>query len=283
MADISAAKVKALRDKTGLPMMDCKKALTEAGGDEDAAIELLTRKAKGKLETRGARETGQGRIGLWIGDDQKTGGIVELRCESAQVAQNEAFVALANAIAEQVGRGSDAEPAADAVLATTVTGQSGKTVQDLVAETFAKLQENTKLIRCRRINGESLAGYVHFDGATAVLLAFDSAPSDAKVGTDLCQHAAFTKPMAITADQLPADEIERVKASARQIAEEEGKPAQIIEKIVEGKVRAFCKENALIDQEHVKPDYEKKSIGKVLEAAGVNAVTDMAVFQVGAG
>ena len=115
-----------------------------------------------------------------------------------------------------------------------------------------------------------------------VLLALDAVPSDLKVGTDLCQHCAFTKPIAITSDQLPPEQVAKVRETARQIAEDEGKPPQIIEKIVEGKLRAFCKEHVLIDQEHVKPDYEKKSIGTVLQEAGVGAVSDLAVFQVGA-
>ena len=274
--------VMALRQKTGLPMMDCKKALNEVDGDEAAAVELLNKKAKGKLETRGARETSQGRVGLWIAEDGCTGGIVELRCESAQVAQNEDFVVLANNIAAQVAAGSEASPAPEAVLATPVAGQDGKTVQDLIAAAFAKLQENTKLIRCRKITGTHLAGYIHFDGTTGVLLALDAVPSDPKVGIDLCQHCAFTKPAALTADQIPAEQLDKVRETARQIAEDEGKPPQIIEKIVEGKLRAFCKEHVLIDQEHVKPDYEKKSIGTVLQEAGVGAVSDLAVFQVGA-
>ena len=194
MAEITAAMVMALRQKTGLPMMDCKKALNEVDGDEAAAVELLNKKAKGKLETRGARETSQGRVGLWIAEDGCTGGIVELRCESAQVAQNDDFVALANDIAAQVAAGSEASPAPEAVLATPVAGQDGKTVQDLIAAAFAKLQENTKLIRCRKITGTHLAGYIHFDGTTGVLLALDAVPSDPKVGIDLCQHRAFTKP-----------------------------------------------------------------------------------------
>ncbi len=103
----------------------------------------------------------------------------------------------------------------------------------------------------------------------------------AKVGTDLCQHAAFTRPIAISAEQISPAEIEKVGKMARELATEDGKPEQIIEKIVEGKIRAFCKQNALLDQEHVKPDYEKKSVQAVLKAAGVGTVTDLAVFQVG--
>ena len=279
MAQITAALVKALRDKTGLPMMDCKKALTEVAGDENAAIDLLRKKAKGKLETRSLRETSQGRIGLFMNEDHTRGGLVELRCESAQVALTEMFIALADGIAAAVAAGSDAEPKPETVLTLTVEG--GKTVQDLIADSFAKLQENTKLIRCRQITGACLAGYVHFDGTTAVLLALDAVPGDPKIGTDLCQHAAFTRPMAISAEQIPPADLEKIGKAARELAVEEGKPEPIIEKIVEGKIRAFCKQNALLDQEHVKPDYEKKSVQAVLKAAGVGTVTDLAVFQVG--
>jgi elongation factor Ts len=261
--------------------MDCKRALSEADGDEAAAIEALNRKAKGKLETRSARETGQGRIGLFIRDDAGTAGIVELRCETAQVAQNEAFVDLANNIAAAVSAGGDANPDPVKVLTLAAPGQDGKTLADLVSESFAKLQENTKLIRCRKITGSHVAGYLHFDGTTGVVVALDAKPNNDRVAVDLCQHAAFTKPIAITSEQIAPERIEQVRSQAKLMAEEEGKPPQIVEKIVEGKVNAYCKENALIEQEHVKPDYEKKTVKASLADAGVGAVTDLVVFQVG--
>ena len=118
MAEITAAQVKALREETGLPMMECKTALSEAGGDKEEAIELLTKKYKGKMEARAGRETGEGRIAVYIDQSGTTGGMVELRCETAPVAKNAVFVELANKLARQVAEQGEAEPAPDAILAS---------------------------------------------------------------------------------------------------------------------------------------------------------------------
>jgi elongation factor Ts len=279
MAEISAAVVKALRERTGLPMMECKKALTESGGDEAAAIELLNRRYKGKMEERAGRETGEGRIGVYISPDRKSGGIVELRCETAPVAKNELFVGLATSIAKAVASQGAKEPASETILAAKT--DSGKTVREAMLETYSKLQETMNLIHCRKVGGGYLTHYVHHDGKSGVLLALNTAPVPEVVAVDLAQHAMFTKPLAITREALPAEAIEKVRRTARAVAADEGKPANIIEKIVQGKVNAFCAENALLEQEHVKPDYEKKRVKDVLKAAGGSTVEDLAIMVLG--
>ena len=279
MAEITAAAVKALRDRTGLPMMECKKALADTGGDEAAAIELLNRRYKGKMEERSDRETGEGRIGVYISDDRKTGGIVELRCETAPVAKNELFVNLVTAIAKVVASKSEPGPVPETILASKL--DSGGTVNDAMIEAYSKLQETMNLVRCRKVSGECLTHYVHHDGKSGILLALDAAPSPEAVAVDLAQHAMFTKPLAVTREGLPAEAIEKVRDTARKVAEDEGKPANIIEKIVPGKVNAFCAQNALMEQEHVKPEYGKKRVKDVLKSAGVSAVTDLVIMVIG--
>lgn len=279
MADITAAQVRQLREKTGLPMMECKAALTEAGGDEDAAIELLAKKAKGKLETKAHRETAEGRIGVFVSPDGKTGGLIEIRCETPPVAKNELFAELSNQIAQQVAAGTQDTPSPDSMLKAESVAVPGKTVNDLIESVYARIKENMKLTRCRRIAGANVVSYVHFDGSIGVLAALDKAPSDPQVGKDLCMHIAFTKPLGITREDVPAEEVEKVRRMAAEVARSEGKAEKIIDKIVEGKVAAFYKEKALVEQEHVKE--AKTSVAKVLQAAGVGAVTAMSFMAVG--
>ena len=279
MADVSAKQVMALRAKTDLPMMDCKKALTEADGDEAAAIEILRKKMKGKLETKAERETAEGRIGVFINDDATTGGIIELRCETVPVAKNDVFIELCTKVAEAVANQADAEPTPESVQALE---HAGKKVSELMEEVFGKLRENMKLIRCRKVTGGHVASYVHHDGKTGVMVATDAKPTNESAAKNLTFHIASQKPMAITRDALPADLIEKKTAEARELALAEGKPEKIVDKIVQGKVNAFCASQSLMDQEHIHPDEAKKKVKDALKAAGVNAVTDMVLMVVGA-
>lgn len=280
MANITAADVKALREETGLPMMECKTALTEAGGDKQAAIELLAKKHKGKMEARADRETGEGRIAIYIDEAGATGAIIELRCETAPVAKNELFVELADNIARQVAGQGEETPNPDAILSAQAVFADGKTISDAMTEVYGKLRETMKLAACRKVTGAYLTSYVHHDGKSGVLIALDAKPTDDNAGLDLCHHATFSRPMAITRDEIPAEAIEKVRQQAREIAVSEGKPEKIIDKIVEGKVNAYCAENSLMEQEHVK--VTKTKVGDVLKGAGVTAVTALVFMKVGA-
>ncbi len=279
MATITAKDVQELRAETGQPMLDCKNALTEAGGDRARAIEILQKKSKGKLEKLTDRTTGEGRIGIYVNDTRTVGGIVEVRCETAPVAKNELFVDLADQLARAVAAQSDPDPAAEKMLTAPAAG--GRTLNDLVTEVYGKLREKIVVVGGRRVAGTYLSSYVHHDGKSGVLMAFDAKPSKDAIGPDLCQHAIFTRPLAIDRAGVPAAEVDKVRAMAREVAVADKKPPQIVDKIVDGKVNAFYSEKTLMEQEHVKPDYESKRVKDVLAASGVNAVTDMVIMRVG--
>ncbi len=279
MPAITASQVKALRDETGLPMMECKSALTEAGGDSETAKELLQKKYKGKMASRATNVTGEGRVGVYISDDKTVGAIVDLRCETAPVAKTDQYIALADGIAKSVAAQDVADLSPDAAIETPSAVNPGRTVKDEITEVFGLLRENITIQACRKMSGAFLCAYVHHDGKSGVMVALDAAPSSDDVAVDLCHHVVFTNPMAITRDQIPADKIEKVENLAREVAVAEGKPAQIVDKIVEGKVNAFCAENALMDQEHVK--VSKTKVRDVLKPAGVSAVTEVSVVRIG--
>ncbi len=276
MSTVTASAVKNLREVTGLPMMECKQALTECNGDFDAAKEWLRKKHKGKLEERAGRETGEGRIGVYVSADRKIGAIVELQCETAPVAKNELFVALADAFAKKVADGSAEKPDPAGI-------RKDPALDAMFVETYGKLRETMNLIRCQRVQGEFVASYVHHDGKTGVLVALNAAPKGDAIAADLCMHTAFAQPLAIDAAGVPADEIAKVRKQAAEAAKEEGKPESIVEKIVEGRVKSFVAEKALMEQLHARSDvYGKKTVREVLAEAGVSAVVGLAFMKVGA-
>ena len=277
MTTISAAMVKALREKTDLPMMECKQALTECNGDMEVATDWLRKKHKGKLSEREGRETGEGRISVYIDEAKKVGSIIELQCETTPVAKNDLFVELADAFARKVAEGTESSPDPEAI-------RKDPDLDKMFTDVFGRLREAMKLTACRRVEGEFLASYVHHDSKSGVLLAFDAVPqSEKNVAADLCMHTLFTKPLAIDRTGVPAEQVAKVRDMAKEIAIGEGKPEQIVEKIVDGKVNAFYAERVLMEQLHVKTDdYGKTKIAAVLSEAKVNAVTDMVVFKVGA-
>jgi elongation factor Ts len=274
--EITAQTVKDLRERTGLPMMECKQALAECKGDVKEAIEWLRKKHKGKLSEREGRATGEGWIGVYIDDSRKFGALVELQCETAPVAKNEIFQSLANAFARKVAKGSQACPDAAVI-------RKDPEMDSQFTEVFGKLREAMNLTQCRRIEGGYVAAYVHHDGKSGVMLALDKKPTSTKnVANDLCMHALFTNPAGITRNDVPADQVEKVRSEAREVAKAEGKPAGVIDKIAEGKVNAFFAERVLLEQLHVKTDdYGKAKVGDVLNQAGVGAVTALTIMKVG--
>lgn len=277
MASITAQMVKDLRVKTDLPMMECKQALSENDGDMQAAIDWLRKKHKGKLADRADRVTGEGRIGVYIDDAGKVGALVELQCETAPVAKNDEFINLANAFAKKVAAGSEKEPDPAAV-------RQDPEMDALFTEVFGKMREAMNLTKCRRVEGNHLASYVHHDGKSGVMVALSAEPkSEHKVAADLCMHTLFSQPLAIDRDGVPAEDVERVRAEAVELAKSEGKPEQIVDKIAEGKVNAFYAERVLMEQLHVKSDdYGKAKVGDILKQAGVEKIQDVAIMRVGA-
>lgn len=281
MAEITAAMVRALRQKTDLPMMDCKRALEEAGGDEAKAIEILQRKARGKLETKADRETAEGRIGVFIDPQAGAGGIVEVRCETNPVAQTQVFADLCEAVARQVARQSEREPDPEALLAQPFVDDPSRTLKDAFGDVFGKVGENMRLARARRVAGPWLASYVHHDGKIGALVALSNAPSDERVGRELCMHIVFHRPQAITRDQISPDDVAKFRELARQVAIEEGKPEKIIDRIVTGKLEAWYAERVLLEQPHAVHQADKKTVAQILKEAGVQTVVDFACFRVG--
>jgi elongation factor Ts len=275
MSQISAAAVKTLRDRTNMPMMECKSALTEANGDMEKAVELLRKKSKDAVDKRGGRETAEGRIAVFIDPAQKVGAIVEMRCESAPVAKGEHFVALANDVAKQVALKNPATVAD--VLAQPFVGDARKTVADRITDVVGLIRENMKPARFKRMTGP-LGSYVHHDGTVGVLLQVEGNVTDPQVLKDVCKdvsmHIAAKNPYAAVREEVSAATLDKEKEIARaQMAADPknaSKPANILEKILEGKMKSWFAENVLVEQPFVKDD--SKTVGQLLQAAGLKVV-----------
>jgi elongation factor Ts len=281
MAEISATAVRELRDRTDMPMMKCKAALTKAGGDMDKAI-LILREEGGKFlsdPSKADRETAEGRIGAFT-DGKTAGALVELRCESPSVVKNDRFIALANDMAKQVALKNP--KTVEELLAQPFVDEPSRKVQDRLADVVGLIRE--KMQAARFVRREGITGeYVHHDGATGVLLSVKGESADPVLLRDICTHITALKPGYATADKLSADVVEREKALAKQQAEEQsaGKPANIVEKIAEGKYKTWLSENVLVDQPIANQmKYGKKTVGELLKAAKLEVI-DFVRYKVG--
>jgi elongation factor Ts len=277
VAEISAAVVKALRERTGAGMMDCKKALADAGGDPERAVEVLRERGLAKAVKRAGRETSEGVVGIAI--EGAAGGIVELRCETDFVAKTPDFQALAAELAKLAA----SKPGVDSAAALLDAEEGGQKTSERLAGAMTRIGENIVLHRVGRLaapGGGLVAGYVHAGGKLGVLVALRAAaPSDAlrALAKDLAMHVAAADPSPVAVDRtgVPADLVERERELFRRQAEQDGKPAGVIEKIVEGRVRKFYGEVCLLEQPFVKdPD---QTIAKLLEAAAGAAGGPVAV------
>ncbi|SCK33708.1 translation elongation factor Ts [Streptomyces sp. WMMB 322] len=278
MANYTAADVKKLRELTGAGMMDCKKALEESEGDVDKAVEVLRVKGQKGVAKRESRTASNGALVARIADDNASGVLVELKCETDFVAKGEKFLAVADAIAGHVAATSPADTAA--LLASEI--EPGKTVQAYVDEANANLGEKIVLDRFAQFSGAYVASYLHrtspdLPPQVGVLVELDK--ENAEVAKDVAQHIAAFAPKFLTRDEIPAETVENERRIAEETAREEGKPEQALPKIVEGRVTGFFKENTLLDQPFAKDN--KKSVQKVLEEAGVS-LKHFARFRVGA-
>jgi elongation factor Ts len=271
MSTISAAAVKELRDRTNQPMMDCKRALADASGDMEKAIQLLRERGKGVAVSKGARETAEGRIVTFLDEAKKVGAIVEMRCESAPVAKSDQFVKLCSEIAVQVAYKDP--KSVDELLAQPYVEDTAKTVKEHIDELVGTIRENMKPHRCARLAG-LLGSYVHHDGTVGVLLQVEGEKTDPQVLRDVCMHIAAINPVSARRQDVPADVVQRETEIAKaQIANDPknaSKPANIIEKIAEGKVNAWFAENVLEEQPFVKDP--SKKVGELLKAQGLKLV-----------
>ena len=266
MAEITAAMVKQLRDETQLPMMECKRALVETGGDKEAAKKKLREAGKKVMGKRQDRSTEEGRIGIFASIDGGVGAMVELQCESAPVAANEEFVQLVNDLAQQLAEGPGATEAAD-LWQQPSPSRSGSTLEEQKDELQNKIREVFRLARVCRFDGPS-GGYVHHDGKSAALLQVEG--GDDGLAKDVSMHIVAMKPSATIKEELDPEAIEKERSILMEAARQEGKPENIIEKMVEGRMRNFYAEHVLAEQPFVRD--EKQTVGKVAASGGLKLV-----------
>ena len=267
---ITAAMVNELRQSTGLGMMECKKALEEAGGDMQKAIDLLRKKGLAKMAERADRANAEGRVGAVIAPDKSKGALVEINTETDFTAKSDTFVKMVADIAAEALK----QPAGD----VTVT----PAIQTLIDNVKLTTKENVQFGRGKVVGGpgRTVGSYVHFTGKTGVLVEFEG-PATPELQSDLCMHvtAANPVPIAVIESEVPADVVAKEREIAKAQAIEQGKPEQIAEKMVEGKIRKFYEERVLIHQISVKHMDEKKKIKDLLPKG--TTVKSFVRYQVG--
>ncbi|MEY3950316.1 MAG: hypothetical protein RLZZ619_434 [Pseudomonadota bacterium] len=270
MAAITAAMVGELRAKTDAPMMECKKALTEADGDMAKAEEILRVKLGSKAGKAASRVTAEGVITAFI--NGTTGALVEVNCETDFVSKNDDFLALSNACAQLVAEKNPAD-----VAALSALPYAGKTVEEVRAELIGRIGENMSLRRFTRFSGDSkLVSYLH-GTRIGVMVEYTGDDTAAK---DVAMHIAAMKPIALSAADVPADKIATEKSVAELKAAESGKPADIVAKMVEGSVQKYLKEVSLLNQTFVKND--KQTVEQMLKAANTT-IKSFTMYVVGEG
>jgi len=275
MAEIAASMVMDLRQRTGLGMMECKKALTEAGGDLAKAEELLRIKSGAKASKAAGRIAAEGVIGLYVAPDAKTAAMVEVNCETDFVAKNDDFRAFAAEIAQVIARDNPADVAA---LGTRSLA-SGETIEARRTALVQKIGENLSIRRfARKVAAGRIASYVH---GNRIGVLVDLTGGQDTLGKDLAMHVAASKPMAVSGEQVPAEVVAKEKAIAAARAADSGKPADIVEKMVNGAVAKFLAEVTLLAQPFVKGD-GKQTVGQLVKTQGA-VVNDFALFVVGEG
>ncbi|MBS2962834.1 elongation factor Ts [Actinocrinis puniceicyclus] len=279
MANYTTADVKRLRELTAAGMMDCKKALEESGGDFDKAVEYLRVKGLKGVTKREGRSASNGLVTAQIAEDNSTGTLLELNCETDFVAKGERFQQVAAELLAHVAATGPAE--VPALLASTFP-TTGKTVQEFVDEANATLGEKIELRRFAGFQGGYVAAYLHktspdLPAQVGVLVQLDK-PS-AQTAKDIAQHIAAFAPKYLTRDDVPSEVVENERRLAEETSREEGKPEAALPKIVEGRVNGFFKENVVVEQAFAKD--QKKTVQQVLNEAGVT-LQAFARFRVGA-
>ncbi len=275
MAEIAASMVMELRQRTGLGMMECKRALTESAGDLAKAEDLLRIRSGAKASKAASRIAAEGVIGLFVAPDAKVGAMVEVNCETDFVAKNDDFRAFAAEVAQLAAR----HAAADVAALSALQLASGDTVEARRVALVQKIGENIALRRLVRSEAKGkLASYVH--GSKIGVLVDVTGGADT-LGKDIAMHIAAIKPMAVSRDGVPADVIERERKIAAAKAAESGKPANIVEKMVEGGIAKFLADVTLLAQPFVKGD-GKQTVEQLLKAQGAT-VNGFVMYVVGEG
>ena len=260
MAEITASMVKALREETGQGMMDCKKALEETGGDVEAAKDILRKKGGAKATEKAGRATGEGLIA--IASTDSAAAMVEVRCETDFCARNEVFSTMVQKLADTALQGPAGSVAAEEKMTAPVQ------------EAFNKIGENMHYARGVKIEAAKVATYLHFNGKVGVVVGVDSPVADETL-TDQCTPSAVAKPMGITPEDLPAEMVAKERQFILEEVMASGKPKEIAEKMVDGKMRKYFAGVVLMEQPFVKDD--KKTVKQVLGKAKVTAFARFAV------
>ncbi len=281
MANFTIADIKSLREQLGTGMVDTKKALEEADGDLERAVEILRLKgAKGNAK-RADRSTSEGIVVARESDGAVT--LIELACETDFVAKNDRFIALAEKVADAAAAVSaDSVDAALTASTASSTGSGTGTVEQLISDEAAIIGEKIELRRVRTLRGEHFEVYLHktskdLPPQIGVVVAYTG--DDAETARSIAQHISFANPSYLTRDDVPDADVEKERQIVTEISRNEGKPDAALPKIVEGRVNAFFKQVALLDQDYAKDN--KLSVGQVAKDAGIT-VTDFARFKVGA-
>ncbi len=263
---ITAAQVKELRERTGSGMMECKKALTEVGGDMDAAIEFLRKAGLAKADKKAGRVAAEGLIVLAASDDGKTSVLAEVNSETDFVAKKDEFRNFADAVAARAL--SDAPESLDALLGMPLSGNTS-TVEDARKELIAVIGENINVRRFVRMEsaGGVIGAYLH---GTRIGVLVEMEGGDAALAKDVAMHVAASRPVCVSEDQVPAELLEKEKDIIRAQAQESGKPADIIEKMMTGRIKKYLNEVTLLGQPFVKdPDV---TVAKLLDKAGAKVL-----------
>jgi elongation factor Ts len=274
MAAVTAAMVKELRERTGLGMMECKNALVEAGADIEKAIDDLRKSGQAKAAKKAGRTAAEGAVGVAVSADGKTAIMVEINSETDFVARDENFLGFVTKVANAVLAAGETDAAKIAELPTA----DGSTVEVTRQALVQKIGENIQVRRAALLNAESAIGaYVH-GGKIGVLVALKG--GDDALGKDVAMHVAASNPMVVSGDQVPADVLEKEKEIIRAQPDMAGKPEEIVEKMLGGRISKFLKEVSLLDQPFVKnPD---TTVGKLVKDAGAE-VTGFIRLVVGEG
>jgi elongation factor Ts len=251
-ANISAADVKKLREMTGAGMMDCKKALKEAEGDFEKAIEVLRKKGQKVSAKRADRDANEGVVVAMVSDDKTKGVIVKLSCETDFVAKGEAFIGFTNKAAKLA-----LQHFPDTLEDLLKVDMDGLPLGDRVTELVGKINEKIELASYEKLQAEVISPYIHMGNKAAVLVGMNKASDDIyEAGRDVAMQVAAMKPVAVDKDGVDQSVIDKEIEIGKEQARQEGKPEQIIEKIAMGKLNKFFKENTLLNQQFVKDSSE---------------------------
>ena len=276
MAEITASMVRDLRDKTDAPMMECKKALVEAEGNSAKAEELLRVRLGSKASRAATRTAAEGVVAVHVAPDAKTGAIVEVNCETDFVAKTEDFQKFAASLAELVAKRNPVDLAALNALPL-----GGATVDEARKALFGRIRENISIRRFARIEARGrLSRYIHGGAKIGVLV--DISGGKEQLGRDLAMHIAASKPLGLSRDDVPVELVKKERDIARAKAAESGKPANIVEKMVEGSVQKFVREVTLLGQIFVKDPAGKQTVEALLKAGGAS-VSRFVLYVVGEG